>query len=668
LNERPSKDREGGDKEHERREGRQNGMSNRRVGREDREEWQNGRQRRNYEQEDGDQRARRVGDREKDRTRWDYKQAKDGLESEGDGDSRSAGRRDGQGRARFEQPWFRGDKSQEIEQKAGRNEWRRDRGATRSEDWERDRYAKAEQDPEWMDSTEMEEPNQKHTQEDFQKWKERMKAGGTPAEEKANAIEEKQLGVVAKLEPLKTDILSKPALKSTPEIDAAMDKFFATFNEKSADAKSTEIKAPRKGRFAALFSPPPDEQATPIATAPIESQEPKAATPHTSGMNEADQAGFQRILQMLGQRSNNTTPQDQSQPRPNPQPTAREHRREVPAQARSPENSGRPTELASRNSPLGNRASTGLETVLAPQSPTREHGPRPQSTSSKDAELLLRLMQQPSPPHIQGPPTQPSATMPSVMRQTPGILQMPENRNRPSKPQNENMMQLPFMEKPPGLDSARSEQQIPREVLQRRPTNGHAPSFFDEPFFNEHFRQTSQQQGVNPNQHRGQGIPIGMQRPPGFDQAPQAPPGWPTHHQMQAQHQHQHQQGPMAAPPGIPNPQHRGMNPPFPLTQQMPQQMSMGMPPLGSIPTGQRQRKYTGDGGASFPPGMGPPGFMANGPPPGFPAMPHGLGTGGGQFDGGGGMSPRHLMDLYARNGGRGGPARGTGNMLGGYQ
>jgi hypothetical protein len=97
--------------------------------------------------------------------------------------------------------------------------------------------------------------------------------------------------------------------------------------------------------------------------------------------------------------------------------------------------------------------------------------------------------------------------------------------------------------------------------------------------------------------------------------------------------------------------------------------MVMGMPPPQQGPAGQRQRKYTGDSGAAFPPGMGPPpGFMANGPPPGFPALPHGLGAGGAQFDGSGGMSSRHLMDPYARNGGRGGPPGGGGNMLGGYQ
>ena len=500
-----------------------------------------------------------------------------------------------------------------------------------------------------------------------------MKAGGTPAEEKPNAIEEKQPAPATKLEPLKADLLSKPAIMTTPEIDAAMDKFFANFNEKSADTKAAEVKAPRKGRFAALFSPPPEEpaiSAATAATAPVESQEPKSTASHTSGMNDADQAGFQRILQMLGQRSNNATSQDPSPSRSNPQSTAREHRREGATQPRSPENKGRPAEVTSRSSPPPSRQSTGLESLLEPQSPAQEHGSRPQSTSSKDTELLLRLMQQPSHNPTPVPQTQPTSTVPSVMRHTPGILQMPENRNRIPKSQNEKMMQPPFIDKPPGLESTRNEQQVPREVLQRRPTNGHTPSFFDEPFFNE-FRQASQQQGGNPNQHRSQGIPIGMQRPPGFDQTPQAPPGWSSLHQMQAQHQYQHQQVPMAAPPGIPNPQHRGMNPSFPPTQQMPRQMAMGIPLPQQGPAVQRQRKYTGDGATSFPPGMGPPpGFMPNAPPPGFPALHHGLGNGGAHFDASGGMSSRHMMDLYARNGGRGGPGGGGGggNMLGGYQ
>jgi hypothetical protein len=496
-----------------------------------------------------------------------------------------------------------------------------------------------------------------------------MKAGGTPTEE-PNAGEEKQQTAALKLEPLKSDVLSKPALMSTPEIDAAMDKFFANFNEKSADTKAAaEVKAPRKGRFAALFSPPPEEPPMSPASAPSESQELKATAPHTSDMNDADQAGFQRILQMLGQRSNNATPQDQGPPRSKPPSTARENRREAPAQSRSPEDAGRSNEAGLQNSPPGSRQPLGLENLPGPQSPAPEYGPRPQSTSSKDAELLLRLMQQSShnPTPVPHPP--PNTTLLPGMRQTPGILQIPDNRNRFPKPQSEKMVQLPFLDKPLGPESVRNEQPVPREVLQRRPTNGHAPSFFDEPFFNE-LRQTSQQQGGNPNPPRSQGIPIGMQRPPGFDQAPPAPPGWPSHHQMQAQHQHQHQhpQGPMIAPPGIPNPQHRGMNPSFPPTQQMPRPMAMGMPPPQQGPAGQRQRKYTGDGGAAFPPGMGPPpGFMANGPPPGFPALPHGLGAGGTQFDGSGAMSSRHLMDLYARNGGRGGPPSGGGNMLGGY-
>ena len=496
-----------------------------------------------------------------------------------------------------------------------------------------------------------------------------MKAGGTPAEEKPNYIEEKQHAAATKLEPLKADVLSKPALMSTPEIDAAMDKFFANFNERSADTKAPEVKAPRKGRFAALFSPPPEEPATSTATAPPEYQEPKTTTPHTSGMDDADQAGFQRILQMLGQRSNNATPQDQSQSRSKPQSTAREHRRAISAQPQSPGSNERPAEAASRDSPPRSRQSTGLENMLGHQSPAQEQGPRPQSIPSKDTDLLLRLMQQPTHNPTPVPQQQPNSSLISGMRQTPGVLQMPENRNRLPKPQNEKMMQPPFIDKPPGLDAVRNEQHMPREVLQRRPTNGHASSFFDEPFFNE-LRQTSQQQGSGQNQHRAQGIPIGMPRPPGFDQAPQAPPSWPQHLQLQAQHQQQHHQGPMIAPPGIPTPQHRGIPPSFPPTQQIPRQMAMGMPPPQQGPTGQRQRKYTSDGGASFPSLMSiPPGFLANGPPPGFPAMPHGLGAGGAQFDGSGGV-PARYMDLYARNGGRGAPGNGSGggNILGGYQ
>ncbi len=55
------------------------------------------------------------------------------------------------------------------------------------------RGGKVEQDPEWMSSPESEEKKQSHTQEDFERWKERMRASATPAEDKANAGSEQHI-------------------------------------------------------------------------------------------------------------------------------------------------------------------------------------------------------------------------------------------------------------------------------------------------------------------------------------------------------------------------------------------------------------------------------------------------------------------------------------------
>jgi hypothetical protein len=109
----------------------------------------------------------------------------------------------------------------------------RDEAGEPVEALDRDRFTKTEQDPKWVDSTDMEDSNQKHTHEAFQKFMEHMKAGSTPAEE-SNASEEKQQTAAIKLEPLRSDVLSKPTLMSDSEIGAAADKIFANF-KKSAD-------------------------------------------------------------------------------------------------------------------------------------------------------------------------------------------------------------------------------------------------------------------------------------------------------------------------------------------------------------------------------------------------------------------------------------------------
>ena len=661
----------------DRRRSRYNGITSRRLGREDHEEWQAERRRRNFGQEDGDGRPRRPGERDRDRSRWD-REAKDNPEEQEDGGRR----RDGQGRAKFEQPWFRNDKekAQETDPRNGKTDWRSDRGGRR-EDKYRDRYGKEEQDPEWMDSGDVHGQKQAHTQEDFQKWKEQMKAGGDAADEKVVAPAEEErpsLPSFFQTEPMAAAVQAKPksAMLSAPEIDAAMDKFLANFGEKEgAETKAIETKAPRKGRFAALFSPPPEEpvKEMPVAQAPPETQEPRVSNP-LAGMNDADQAGFQRILQMLGQRSQNGTPQEQVTKSRNPAASI------DPATKTSQQGHPPPVDPFAfqvtgtrRASPPTGRNSAGLESAMRPRSPGREQIPRPIS-SSNDADLLLRLMRQ-SQANSQPPqPSQPdervhTSTRPAPQGVQPGLIEAVARESR------ERSMRPNLAERLPGFDQHRNEQHAQQAMLQRRPTNGQPPSFFDEPYLHE-LRQNNQPQPMAlPEQYRQQGRPSGMQRPPGFEQPSQAPPGWPEH--VQAPARHVQPQGQMAFPPGMPNSQQRGMNPSYSSSQQLPRQMPMGMPPPQQLPQQQRQRKYTGEGGSSFPPGMSlPPGFMtnesptafmANGPPPGFPTMPQGRNIGGVQYDGGRDMS-RHLMDLYAsgqRNPGRG---PGGGGMLGGYQ
>ncbi|RMJ21839.1 hypothetical protein PHISP_07287, partial [Aspergillus sp. HF37] len=144
----------------------------------DKEDWKDGRPRRTFGSDEHDRKPRRNGE-------LDRFEGKDQRESERFGrekDGRFPPRKEGySGRGRFEGSWFRDDNADghdgEEEKPPMRNrEWRRDRhGADR--EWHRG--SKFEQEPEWLDSTEPDEPRRghTHTQQDFERWKEKMKAG-----------------------------------------------------------------------------------------------------------------------------------------------------------------------------------------------------------------------------------------------------------------------------------------------------------------------------------------------------------------------------------------------------------------------------------------------------------------------------------------------------------
>ncbi|OCK82402.1 hypothetical protein K432DRAFT_391298 [Lepidopterella palustris CBS 459.81] len=279
----------------------------RRGTREDGEGWTSVKSRKSLGQDDLD-RGTRNGDRDRDRYQ------KDGDVDTGD----TASRRIGMGRGRIDLPWSRDDGTakEEGNKSGARSQGWRDREKDRDRDRDRDRDwtrgGRIEEDPEWMDTPVVSEKKQAHTQEDFQRWKERMKAGKTSAEEKEPILEQPP----SNIEPTTAGAVVTNAATSKPAtplaLDGGLDKLFGMWGEgsKRTDANNAEVSAvskaakpkPKSSRFAGLFAPP-EETKQSLAPAPT----PASPEPPASG-NSEDKEGFQRILQMLGGASTSAAP------------------------------------------------------------------------------------------------------------------------------------------------------------------------------------------------------------------------------------------------------------------------------------------------------------------------------------------------------------------------
>lgn len=650
------KDRDFGDKDFERRDGKPGILSNRRS---DREDWNNGRPRRIF-QDDTDRRPRRNGDTDRwegkdgyrDRDSRDFNAERGPRDKEG----RFVLRRDGPGRARHEGSWFRDGSAQdspdvEEERPSVRNkEWRRDRvGVDR--DW--NRGTKIEQEPEWLDSSDRGDHRRAHTQEDFERWKERMKANSAQAQ-----VEEK-MEVLA-------ETVAEPPPPQKPEVrptdgslfsdqgtpfqgGSTMDRFFGLLGDAkpspdvitpgSVDSVTTKkdlmsAKPSKSSRFAGLFSPPPETSPARESASPaLEVKYPA----DQSAAKDADQEGFQRILQMLGGggKSRTTTPKvDASQqPRP-PSRVHMEHTRTATAMSSPAVDPFHRPEFFALSQDNVVRGTAPLQETPLPQSVSKE----PQA---RDREHLLRLMQQVriSPPQGNNSQGQPQSAGPA-----PGMMNMPELLSRPQgMPPTQKTAN--FLEDPAIANMQRPEV--------RRLPNGLPAGYLDEIPFPQGNQLPITPGGSRVPQNQNH-APLGLQRPPGFDNVPR--PGW-TGHQLPPQ------QGggpsPLAPPPGIPTPT-RGINPNF----------SSNMMPMqgGILPMNERQPfPRAGGNGSGFapPPGMIPPGYMTmNVPlPSGFPPMPPnsdpmmgpGQGPYGGVNLGPQGLPPssRHLLDMLGQaNGG----------------
>ncbi|KAI9928384.1 hypothetical protein ASPWEDRAFT_107701 [Aspergillus wentii DTO 134E9] len=653
------KDRDAGDKDFDKRDGKMGTFTARRG---DRDDWNNGRPRRTFGPDDQDRKPRRNGefdrwenrDQQRDRDPRDLNQDRGARDKDG----RFFVRKDEQpGRARTERTWFRDDNAQdgidpEEEKPSIRNrEWRRDRhGADR--DWTRG--AKFEQDPEWMDANDRDEPRRVHTQEDFERWKERMKAGSNPppAEEKKEVPIEPPTAASQKAETRPTDGEIFSSSGAPFQGDTAMERFFGLLSdskppppqevstptsvESTTKKEALPGKSMKSSRFAGLFSPPPESPAR-DSDSPVGFKSPPANNPSSS---DADQEGFQRILQMLGgSKSRNATPHnDGVQPQHHP---AMVHAEQARSALSSPsrEPLGRPEYMVMQDSPARGMGPALQENILA-----QESFKDPQA---REREHLLRLMQQvkinpvANVAHVNH--GQPQSAGPAP----PGLLNMPDVM--PPPPPGLTAQKTPnFLDDPAIANMQRPDV----DQLRRRPAaNGPPMGYFDDVPFPQ-----GNQVPITPGGSRApqsQGHPaMGIQRPPGFEHLP--PPGW-------AGHQLPPQQGggpsPLAPPPGIPTP-NRGINPNF-MANAMP--MHGNMPPLNErgFP-----RAAGGNGAAGFgpPPGMMPPPGYMNGPPPsGFPPMPPnaealmGLGHAAqGPFGGAPGPqgpppSSRHLLDMFGQ-------------------
>ncbi|KAF1944334.1 hypothetical protein EJ02DRAFT_398471 [Clathrospora elynae] len=269
---------------------RDKGYANgRRVPREDGEGWTNVKGRKSLGQEDFE-RFGRNGDRNREK-------------HEGDAETDVAPRR--ANRERTEARWGRREEGKEEVTKTGvQGGWRerdreRDRERENGREWNRgtnrDRH---EEDPEWMDTKAEKKEFQPRTQEDFQRWKEEMRAKDTPSEDR-NETRDVAAEISTAFPIAAPPILTAPL--HTPSTEPTQGLLFGNWGRDTAaetspaETVSAKPRPDKKSRFMNMFAKPEE----PAAPSPAPAHVPAPPAPAMEA--NADKEGFQRILQMLGQ-------------------------------------------------------------------------------------------------------------------------------------------------------------------------------------------------------------------------------------------------------------------------------------------------------------------------------------------------------------------------------
>ncbi|KAI2637142.1 hypothetical protein GGS26DRAFT_547513 [Hypomontagnella submonticulosa] len=554
----------------------------------------------------GERRPRDQDDRENaDRPRRTFGE----FSKDKEGDEGDKPRRNGLNRTRADQPWLRDNEAPQPRERFDRSKSWRDRAAddhqgdahqdrprerTFERRWDRDREQRQEREPEWLDEPVEEQP-QAHTQEDFKKFMENMKAGKNAT--KAEPAPTPAVEVPAPSEKVE---LEKTKVKSTPAIEIGPDKFFAAFGSGSnietpgitgetSKENSVPVVKPKSGsRFQKLFSTQEEsrrqvEAPIPIANAPpVHELNPLLAMTGMQTQNEsAEKVAFQALLQKLQkQKLQGSTPPSGGFADPPPnlgvvspgpyQPYAQE-RREEPLARGPPQNLDVHTPRPQVNPQFSAMRSEQqvLHDIIGQRHPGQNQSAGrsdqpPSRNSNSQAEFLMTLMQS-------------ARQAPEGQRNEQLTMRMPQ----PSRPPAQ-ILPTPDRE----LDY---HERTTSQLHSGRPTN--LTGFFDEaPMLHREQDNRPQQ----PTQI------LQRQVPPGLDQI--HPSAW-----MQNSGQQMPPQGrPMIPPPGLAGNPRNGPGP-------------GGFPP-GNFPMG----AFPPEGIAGPPRNMAPPpGFFGGPPPPGF--MPPGI-------------------------------------------
>ncbi|KAL8968855.1 MAG: hypothetical protein Q9183_002278, partial [Haloplaca sp. 2 TL-2023] len=337
-----------------------------------------GRQSRYPAQEDGERGGRRSGYRDQTRDKDGNPDSRvsrgfDNYRRDATNETNDT-HRNGHGRGRNEPSWYRDDKDGDVFEGRKDNNKARDwrekaRGNARAADLDWNQHTKPEGDPEWMNEPDVPEKKHTHTQEDFERWKERMKAGNAPAQENAPPASEQRPNHERSTSGV-TSLAGKNALETPLMIDPSIDGFFGQWNEPAkrtpatedgtapAKVETTKIKAAKASKFTGFFgpkAPPPTEQETEVQAPP------PFAVPADS--SSEDKEGFQRILKLLDQQQTNSA-------------------------NNGPQSSRMPTSSATQA--RQQQDASNHQSLVTPR--PKNEGPFPQN---KDSEFLLNLMRNP---------------------------------------------------------------------------------------------------------------------------------------------------------------------------------------------------------------------------------------------------------------------------------